>query len=130
MGLFGSLFGGKTRINRSEYNAKVSQIIKDDFGITPDSLVDPRFPGVLAYLELIDEIYYNDGSPEQAALRVMIPLFGGLRKSQLEKDRSDAVLLFEKIKKHVRLYLSSGAISQQVFDGYSAVLKKHTGLDV
>ena len=130
MGLFSFLFGGKKRINRGEYNAKVSQIIKDDFGITPDSRVDPRFPGVLAYLGFIDEIYYNDGSPEQAALHLMLPLFGGLRKSQLEKDRSDAALLFEKIKKQARLYLSNGAISQRVLDGYSAVLKKYTGLDV
>lgn len=130
MGFFDSLFGGKNRMDRDEYNDKVGQLIRDDFGFHPNSRVDPRFPGVLAYLELLDDVYYIDGPPEQAALRVMLPFFSGLRKSELGKDQSDANLLFEKIKRNMHLYFSHGAISQDIFDQYSAILKKHTGLDV
>lgn len=127
MGFFSSLFGGSQKMDRREYNAKVDQIIRNDFGIVPQSSVDSRFPGALAYLELIDAAYYDNGSPEQAALRVLIPFFSGLHKSGVEKDRSDANILFEKIKKNMHSYLARGVLSQYKFDGYSALIKKHTG---
>lgn len=127
MSFLSSLFGGSARMDRNAYNAKVSQIIQNDFGITPDSRVDPRFPGVLAYLEHIDRVYHSNGQPEQAALQIMIMLFSGLRKSESAKDHTDADVLFEKIRKNMRLYLSSGAMSQEMYDGFCAVIKKHTG---
>ena len=126
MGLWGSLFGS-SRMNRNEYNAKVSQIIVEDYGVTPDSRVEPRFPGVMAYLEQIDYAYHENASPEQAALRIMVMLFSGYKKSQSEKDSLDGDVLFGRIRANMRQYLADGVIHKEMYDTYAKAIKKHTG---
>ena len=42
---------------RKRYNAKVDTILTNDFQIVTNSIANPNFPGILKYMELIDNVY-------------------------------------------------------------------------
>jgi hypothetical protein len=128
MGFFSALFGGGK--DRSQYDRQVDTILTNDFQIQIDSVKNPRFPGILKYRQMVDEVWAGDGTPEASALRVALPYYGGLAKSDVLANRTDAAALLPRIQRLMREYLTSGAIKQDRFDYYANVLLKYTGKSV
>jgi len=93
MGLFGNLFGsGKT----AQFNKTVDTIIRDDYGVEIDSTVNSKFPGIIKYRAMTDEVKYDNASPEAAALCVLIPYYGGIVKSDSPAVQAEACELIDK----------------------------------
>ena len=115
-------FGG-----RKKFNNQVDTILNGSFQITTDQIANPRFPGILKYLEMIDDVWFAKGSPEAAALRVALPYAVGLMKSSENSNRKEAEVLLKRIQTLMTTYLQNGAIERDRFDYYSKSLEKHTG---
>ena len=112
---------------RKKYNQQVDAILTKDFQIEIDQSKNSKFPGILKYLEMIDEVWDDKGSAEAAAVRVVIPYYGGLVKNGTNADRKDAEVLFVRIQNLMTLYRVKGAIEKERIDYYSKIFQKHTG---
>lgn len=112
---------------RKRYNAKVDTILTNDFQIVTDNSANPRFPGILKYLELIDDIYYAKESAELAASSLATQYYVGLIKNGSDSDRKDAEALLVRIQTLMREYLANGLIEQGHFDYTSKGLEEYCG---
>lgn len=114
---------------RKKYNKEVDTILTNDFQIVTNHATNPRFPGVLKYLEIIDEVWCEKvkGSPEAAATRIAVSYYGGLVKNGTDSDRIDADALLRRMQKLMVEYLANGVIEQNRVDHYSKVIEKHCG---
>ena len=116
---------------REKYNKEVDVILTNDFQIITNQATNPRFPGILKYLSIIDEVWWEKlmGSPhpQAAATRVAVSYYGGLVKNGTDSDRTDADALLRRMQKLMVEYLANGVIEQNRVDYYSKVIEKHCG---
>jgi hypothetical protein len=118
------MFGFGTR---KRYNSKVDTILRNDFQIVTDSVANPRFPGVLKYLEHIDNVYYAKGSAEAAASDLALMYYAGLIKKGTDSDRKEAETKLRRMQELMSKYLANGLIEQGHFDHASMSIEELTG---
>ena len=112
---------------RKKYNARVDTILRNDFKIVTDSLVNPNFPGILKYLELIDNMYYAKGSAEAAASDLALIYYAGLFKKGTDSDRKEAETQLGRMLTLMSKYLVNGLIEQDHFNHASRSIEELTG---
>lgn len=104
-------FGRKRKL----YNGTVDTKLNNEYQIpTRDN---PKFPQVLAYLNLIDNAWGANFSEDEAALYIATLYYCGILKNG---DHTEAGGLFSRIQSIVQFGLSRGMISEKVG---SAVLR-------
>ena len=112
---------------RKRYNTKVDAILINDFQIVTNSLANPNFPGILKYMELVDNVYYAKGSAEAAASDLALMYYAGLFKKGIDSERKDAETQLRRIQAHMSKFLANGLIDQDHFDHASMAIEKLTG---
>jgi hypothetical protein len=92
-------FGKVSGLNRQEYNTRVKDILERQFGIETNHSINPRFPAILAFADVIAQGWYSNSSPEDTAVDISLRyIVGGLKAGgeALEEARSlsEPVLAF------------------------------------
>ena len=85
-------------LKRKEYNTRVKDIL-ERFGIETEHTLNPRFPAILAFADLIAQGWYSNSSAEDTSLDIALRyIVGGLKAGgdALEEARtlSEPVLAF------------------------------------
>ena len=115
---------------RKKYNQQVDDILTKKLQIEVDQTKNPNFPGILKYLEMIDEVWHSKGSAEAAAIRVAMPYYSGLIKNGTDADHKEAQILGPRFRNLMTLYRVQRAIDQERLDYYAKIFFKHTGLRI
>lgn len=84
---------------------------------------NPLFPGMLAYLELIDNAWNAKMSEDEGALYIAILYYCGIVK---QGDLEDAEALLARIQEIVSFGLPKGMISQARWSKFSSAIKEAT----
>jgi hypothetical protein len=111
MGLGDSLLG-----KRKQYNGRVDSILKDKLKIDTNHESDPRFPGVLSYLNLIDKGWHSKFSAEETATMISCGLFLGMKNNKLFKSASEENYLRRNIIRFVQINYEKGNIKQDMYE--------------
>ena len=66
-------------LKRKEYNTRVKDIL-ERFGIETEHTLNPRFPAILAFADLIAQGWYSNSSAEDTSLDIALRyIVGGLK---------------------------------------------------
>lgn len=109
-------FGG-----RRKFNGTVDTKLNNEYQIDTNNLKNPKFPGSLRYLEMIDLAWSQKLSADEAALYIAVLYFSGiLRKGHV----AEANALRERIQSIGAFCLPRGMISQEWWDKFSSEVEK------
>ena len=114
-------FGG-----RKKYNGVVDTKLNNEYQIATRN--NPGFPGILAYLQLIDCAWSAKMSEDEGALYIATLYYSGTLKQGLHTEAS---ALLSRIRSVVQFGLSKGMISQTQWDKCSSAIdlaKKAAGI--
>ena len=104
---------------RKKYNAVVDTKLNNEYQLlTRDN---PNFPGILAYLKLIDNAWDTKMSADEGALYIATVYYCGLVDHKLFAEAS---ILNSRIQSIVGFGLSKGLISQVRWNKFSAAIQK------
>lgn len=92
--------------SRKKYNGSVDKKLTESYGI--DTRDNPKFPGVLAYLKIIDQTWSARFTEEEAAMYIASLYYSGLKK---EGFHTEANALGQKIARIGQSDFSAGKIS-------------------
>lgn len=109
-------FGG-----RKKYNGAVDTKLNNEYQIVTSELDNPNFPGVLFYLEIIDNAWSAKMSEDEGALYVATLYYCGLLKHGLHAEAS---ALHSRIQSIVGFGLLKGMISQARWAKFSAAIQQ------
>ena len=70
-------FGKVQGLNRSEWNTRVKNLLENRLGIVTDNTVNPMFPGIIAFGNLLDEGWYQKVAPEDNAIYIALRYWSG-----------------------------------------------------
>ncbi|BBA36985.1 putative uncharacterized protein [Methylocaldum marinum] len=104
---------------RKKYNGTVDTKLNNEYQIATRD--NPRFPGALAYLELIDNAWKAKMSEDEGALYIATLYYCGLIKHGFHPESSS---LHSRIQSIVALGLSKGLISQERWAKFSGAIQK------
>lgn len=99
--------------NRKRFNGEVDQKILTDYGIKTSE--NPDWPGVLAYLELLDVPWQQKWNADEAALHMVVLYYDGLERNG---RASDALLIRPKILQVANRQVSSGVVGREKWERY------------
>lgn len=105
--------------NRKKYNGAVDVKLNNEYQIrTRDN---PSFPGMGAYLELIDNAWNTKMAEDDAALYIATLYYCGILKHGL---RDEASALYSRIHSIVGFGLPKGIISQDLWSKFSEAIQQ------
>ncbi len=105
--------------NRKKYNGAVDVKLNNEYQIpTRDN---PSFPGMLAYLELIDNAWNAKMSEDEGALYIATLYYCGILKHGLH---AEAYALHSRIQSIVSFGLPKGMISQTRWEKFSGAIQQ------
>lgn len=105
--------------NRKQYNGTVDEKLTSAYGIATRD--NPRFPGVLAYLGLIDQAWENKFTEEEAAMFIATLYYSGLRR---EGHHQDARALAPRLSATGQADFAAGKIGMQRLAAFMAAIEK------
>ena len=111
MGLGDLLFG-----KRKQFNGRVDFILKENFKIDTNSNTNPDFPGILAYLRLIDYGWNNKCGAEETAAHIGIGLFLGMREKRKFRTIEDMNATQRRLVAFVQDNYQTGNIRKHLLD--------------
>lgn len=112
---------------RKKYNGTVDIKLNNEYQVSTEDA--PGFPGVFAYLELIDNAWNTNMTVDEAALYIATLYYCGLVKNDILDIAAELNLRIESI---VRFGLSKETISQERWQKFSSAIeqaKKEAGID-
>lgn len=105
--------------NRKKYNGTVDIKLNNEYQIpTRDN---PNFPGISAYLNLIDNAWNSKMSEDDGALYVATLYYCGILKKGLH---TEADLLLPRIQSIISFGLPKGIISQDRWSKFAAAIQQ------
>ncbi|MFI8609315.1 hypothetical protein ACIGFL_13470 [Pseudomonas sp. NPDC077649] len=104
---------------RKKYNGIVDTKLNNEYQI--ETRNNKNFPGMLAYLELIDNAWNSKMSADEGALYIATLYYCGILKHGL---RDTANQLYSRIQSISRFGINSGTISQERWMKFSAAIAK------
>ncbi|MFZ1642560.1 MAG: hypothetical protein WAV07_14245 [Candidatus Contendobacter sp.] len=110
------MFGFK---NRKQYNGTVDTKLNDDYGIATRD--NPKFPGVLAYLKMIDEAWAAKFTEEEAAMFIATLYYSGLKR---EGYHAEARALGLRLSSTGQADFAAGRISTHRLAAFMAAVEK------
>lgn len=105
--------------DRKKYNGSVDIKLNNEYQIATRN--NPNFPGMLAYLELIDNAWKAKMTEDEGALYIATLYYCGILKRGLRDEASD---LYSRIKSIVSFGLPKGMISQARWDKFSVAIQQ------
>jgi hypothetical protein len=105
--------------NREKYNGVVDIKLNNEYQIVTRG--NPSFPGVLAYLELIDNAWNARMSEDEGALYIATLYYCGIRQ---KGHHTEASVLQSRINSIVNFGLPRGMISQARWDKFSEAIQQ------
>jgi len=105
--------------NMAKYNGNVNLKLNNEYQISTED--NPRFPGVLVYLQLIDNAWAARMSEDEAAMYIATLYFCGLAKAGYEDE---AVELQGRIISVANFCVPKGIISQEKFSDFAAAIRE------
>lgn len=105
--------------NRRKYNGAVDIKLNSDYQVSTRG--NPKFPGIGAYLELIDIAWNTKMTVDECALYIATLYYCGLLKHGL---RDEAIILHSRIQAIVSFGLSKGIISQTRWTKFSEAIQQ------
>lgn len=104
--------------SRKKYNGVVDELLSTNYQIpTRDN---PKFPGILAYLKLIDKAWESRFTEQEAAMFIAALYYSGLKR---EGHHSEARSLASRISTVGQADFSSGKISMQRLATFMAAIE-------
>jgi len=114
---------------RKKYNGVVSTKLNNEYQIDTDHSTNPRFPGILAYLKLIDKWWYLRKTEDEAALYIAVLYYAGILEQGGQSDESTHLL--SRITSISKFGLSKRMISPQSWDTCAEVINTvHNEMDI
>jgi hypothetical protein len=108
--------------NRKEYNGAVDLKLADGYGIATRD--NPKFPGILAYLKMIDEAWSAKFTEEEAAMFVATLYYSGLKREGLTEE---ANALAARLSSTGQVDFAAGKIGMQRLAAFMAAIEKANG---
>jgi hypothetical protein len=105
--------------NRKKYNGSVDIKLNNEYQIPTRS--NPSFPGMLAYLELIDNAWAAKMSEDEGALYIATLYYCGIRKRGVT---AEADALYSRIQSVVGFGLPKGLISASRWSKFSSAIQE------
>jgi hypothetical protein len=105
--------------NRKRYNGDVDTKLIEGYGIATRD--NPKFPGVLAYLKLIDEAWSSKFTEEEAAMFIATLYYSGLKR---EGHHAEARTLAARLSTTGQGDFGAGKISMQRLAAFMAHVEK------
>lgn len=105
--------------NRKKYNGAVDSKLNNEYQIATRD--NPNFPGMLAYLDLIDNAWNVKMSQDEGALYIATLYYCGLLKHELY---TEANALHSRIQSIGTFGLSKGIISQARWTKFSDAIQQ------
>jgi hypothetical protein len=105
------MFGPSDR--RKKYNSTVNGLIREAYQIAIQD--NPKFPGILAYLKLIDTAWYGKWTAEKAAFYIAVVYYEGLVRHGYWDE---ATSLRTQIYNTASIGHSRGLIAQKTWEGF------------
>ena len=105
--------------NRKQYNGSVDVKLIEGYGIATRD--NPKFPGVLAYLKMIDQAWDSKFTEEEAAMFIVTLYYSGLRR---EGHNSEARALTGRIATTGQADFAAGKIGMQRLSAFMAAIEK------
>lgn len=94
--------------NRKRYNGDVDTKLNNEYQIVTRD--NPLFPGMLAYLELIDQAWNGRMNESEAAMYIAVLYHSGIKK---HGDAAEASALAGRIKAVAQFNVQTGQISAE-----------------
>ncbi len=113
----GLMFGLR---NRKRYNGAVDERLSSEYAIVTRD--NPKFPGMLKYLAMIDEAWYAKFTEEEAAMFIASLYYSGL----IRTGDSEASDLAERISSVGVRDMGKGKISMQRYAVFLAHIENAT----
>ena len=105
--------------NRKQYNGNVDVKLIDGYGIATRD--NPKFPGVLAYLKMIDQAWESKFTEEEAAMFIATLYYSGLKR---EGHHSEARALASRLSTTGQADFGAGKIDMQRLAAFMAAVEK------
>lgn len=105
--------------NRKEYNGTVDLKLVNGYGIATRD--NPKFPGVLAYLKMIDEAWNAKFTEEEAAMFIATLYYSGLKR---EGHTEEARALAARLSTTGQADFGAGKIGMQRLSAFMAAIEK------
>jgi hypothetical protein len=105
--------------NRKKYNGAVDTKLTDGYGI--QTRENPKFPGMLAYMSMIDQAWDSKFTEEEAAMFIATLYYSGLVR---EKLKEEARQLISRVATTSQQDFTSGKISMQRLAVFMAAIEK------
>lgn len=108
--------------NRKKYNGVVDTKLNNEYQIRTND--NPHFPGVLAYLNLIDTFYQGGSTEDECALQIATLYLSGAIKHSLSDE---AQSVWARMHQVAPFGVARGLIRQEVWDKCAALVKNAQG---
>jgi len=105
--------------NRKKYNETVDVKLNNEYQIRTQD--NPKFPGILKYLELIDVSWNNNASEDECAMQIATMYLCGLFRNQYWDD---ARPLAERLDTIGPYGVRRGLVRQEVWEKCIALVEK------
>jgi hypothetical protein len=105
--------------DRKRYNGSVDVKLNEGYGIVTRD--NPKFPGVLAFLKLIDQAWDAKFTEEEAAMFIATVYYSGLKR---EGYNADAQVLAALLSSTGQADFGTGKISLQRLASFLATVAK------
>ena len=105
--------------NRKQYNGSVDEKLTSGYGIATRD--NPKFPGVLAYLGMIDEAWNGKFTEEEAAMFIATLYYSGLKREGHEEEARE---LARRLASTGQVDFGTGKIGMQRLSAFMAHIEK------
>lgn len=105
--------------NRKKYNGQVDTKLNNEYQISTRD--NPNFPGIMAYLELIDTAWNAKMNEDEAAMFIATLYFSGLCKHGLSIEAS---VLLPRIIKIAEFCVPKGMIGQERWNKFAGAIRE------
>ena len=105
--------------NRKQYNGTIDVKLNEGYGIATRD--NPKFPGVLAYVKMIDEAWNSKFTEEEAAMFIATLYYSGLKR---EGHDAEARALASRLSTTGQADFGAGKIEMQRLAAFMAAIEK------
>jgi hypothetical protein len=112
-------FGRVDGLNRNEYNNRVKNIIENRLFIDTNNVSNPFFPGIIAFMQLIDQGWQQKFCPEDNALFISLAYWEGCAKAG-----GDALKEAKRVDNEINKFIPELALSGKISDTRARIFIK------
>ncbi len=111
--------------DRTKFNSDVDHLLQMSFEIETNSSKNAAFPGFIAYLNCLNEVWDVKGTPTHAAIHMACLYYRGLAESGDVARKTEARALRQRIAEAIPLQVSRGQMPPDRGAHYSQQLEKY-----